>query len=270
VILPLLRLCGLYGPGRRNALALTRADIDLGFPDLPLAFDGYRLLHISDPHLETLPELADAAAALLAGETVDLTVLTGDFQRRPPSDPGAAVALLERVLEPLTTRDGIVATLGNHDTHAVVAPLEALGITVLINEAMRIERAGETLTLCGTDDVARYYTPDAAGCLQATREGFGIALVHTPELAQTAAAAGFSLYLAGHTHGGQVCLPGGRPIVTFLETNQEFARGLWRCGDMIGYTTSGLGSAAIPVRFACPPEVVVFRLRRMPAAGPLA
>jgi predicted MPP superfamily phosphohydrolase len=134
---------------------------------------------------------------------------------------------------------------------------------------MQVERAGAALTLCGTDDVARFYTPDAPACLRATVGDFRIALVHTPELAQVAAAAGFSLYLAGHTHGGQVCLPGGRPVVTYLETNHEFARGLWRCGNMIGYTTTGLGSAAIPIRFACPPEIAVFRLRRSPAPDPL-
>jgi predicted MPP superfamily phosphohydrolase len=262
LIVSALRAVGLYGPGRRNALSLAVNSLELAFPNLPSAFDDYRVLLISDPHLESLPELAQVAAQALRGLVADLIVLTGDFQRRPPTDPAHAAALLAPVLHSVTANDAIVATLGNHDSYAVVPHLESLGITVLVNEAVEIERGGAVLSVCGTDDVATFYTREAETSLHAQRGDFRIALVHTPELAQTAAAAGASLYLCGHTHGGQVCLPGGRPIFTFVEVNKGYARGLWRCGEMVGYTTTGLGTGAVPVRFACPPEVMMIRLRR--------
>ena len=76
-----------------------------------------------------------------------------------------------------------------------------------------------------------------------------------------AADGGFRLYLAGHTHGGQVCLPGGRPIITHMSRHRRYARGLWRHGAMVGYTSTGLGVSALPVRFNSRGEVVMITLR---------
>lgn len=256
-----LRMSGIYHLGMRNAASPTLARVELRFADLPAAFDGYRILHLTDTHFETLPQVGEAAARCLHGHDFDLAVLTGDYQRGAPSDPVAALAPLRTVLQAVTLRDGLVATLGNHDTSDLVPVLEELGATVLINEHAVIRRNQATLALAGTDDVSCFYTAEASACLENTPEGFRIALVHSPELAQAAVAAGFSLYLSGHTHGGQICLPGGRPILTCLAVNRAFARGLWRCGDMIGYTSAGLGSTKLPVRFACPPEIVSLVLR---------
>ena len=77
------------------------------------------------------------------------------------------------------------------------------------------------------------------------------------ELADVAAANGFDLYLAGHTHGGQVCLPGGRPIITHMVRLRRYASGLWRHGSMVGYTSTGVGITALPVRYFSRGEVVL-------------
>ena len=92
--------------------------------------------------------------------------------------------------------------------------------------------------------------------------GFRIALVHSAEIADHAAAAGFGLYLCGHTHGGQICLPNGRSLFTRLRRCHFGARGEWRAGAMIGYTSNGLGVGEVPLRFNCRGEIAMITLRR--------
>ena len=77
-----------------------------------------------------------------------------------------------------------------------------------------------------------------------------------------AAAAGCALYLCGHTHGGQICLPGGRPILTHLTRCRHLASGRWQCGAMTGYTNRGIGVSGPPLRFNCSGEAAVITLRR--------
>ncbi|MGE5504702.1 MAG: metallophosphoesterase, partial [Actinomycetota bacterium] len=96
---------------------------------------------------------------------------------------------------------------------------------------------------------------------------FGIALVHSPELAPEAAAAGHRLYLCGHTHGGQISLPGGIPVLTHDQRRhgqvpRRLARGRWSHGAMTGITSTGAGASGIPLRFATPPEMLRITLRR--------
>ena len=91
-------------------------------------------------------------------------------------------------------------------------------------------------------------------------------LVHTPDLAEDAARLGCALYLCGHTHGGQICLPGGWPIVQHLHKETRLGRGLWRRRQMIGYTSLGAGVAgSLPIRLFAPAEITLFRLRRAKA-----
>ena len=96
---------------------------------------------------------------------------------------------------------------------------------------------------------------------------FGVVLAHSPELVREAAATGHALYLCGHCHAGQVCLPGGRPLITHLSRHRKLYAGLWRHGDMWGYTSAGAGLSDPPVRFNCRGEVTEFRLRAAPAAA---
>ncbi len=138
---------------------------------------------------------------------------------------------------------------------------ENLGIDVLINETRSLQKGEAQIHVTGTDDVHYYYTDAARAALETAPDGFKIALIHSAELADVAANAGFSLYLAGHTHGGQVCLPGGMPIITNMSCHRRYASGLWRHGSMTGYTTTGIGVSGLPVRFNSRGEVVLITLR---------
>ncbi len=262
-------LGGVYRRGVRNALDIELRRIDVAFDALPGAFDGYTVLHLSDLHLDSLEDTAGRVAALVAGLEVDACALTGDFADSRRRGVANSLDPLGRVIAAVAARDGLFATLGNHDSAKLVEPLERLGVRVLVNERVAIERGGARIHLTGLDDVHYFYTEKAREALLAAPEGFNVALVHSPEIVETAARAGFAFYLTGHTHGGQICLPGGRPIVTNLRAPRAYAAGLWRCRDMTGYTSTGAGVSIPPLRFNVRGEVTLITLRRArPGGGP--
>jgi predicted MPP superfamily phosphohydrolase len=157
----------------------------------------------------------------------------------------------------------VYAVLGNHDTIRMVPGMEDLGIRVLLNESVPLERDGAAIHLAGIDD-AHYYRVDNLhkAAHDIPHDGVSILLSHTPEPYRNAAHADFKLMLSGHTHGGQICLPGGIPLITDADCPRAYARGPWRYHDLIGYTSVGAGSSIVDVRLNCLPEITLHRLRR--------
>jgi predicted MPP superfamily phosphohydrolase len=251
--------------GAARALRLEVTELTASFPDLPAAFDGYRILHLTDLHLDNIDGTAEAVAERVAGLDSDLCVITGDIRDNIHAPMAPLMKRLGHVVAAVRTRDGTVGVLGNHDSAAMVAPMEDLGIRVLLNETISYARDEDVLHVTGVDDVHRFRTEDARVALESAPDGFCIALVHSPEAAR-AAAARHRLYLTGHTHGGQICLPGGRPFAIGMKGNRDLARGVWRHGDMVGYTSRGLGACVLPFRAFCPGEVVCVTLRMGPPA----
>ncbi|MPY74421.1 MAG: metallophosphoesterase [Alphaproteobacteria bacterium] len=250
--------------GAERALRLGLTELTASFPDLPAAFDGYRILHLTDLHLDNIDGTAEAVAERVAAVESDLCVITGDIRDNIHAPMGPLMKRLGHVVSAVRARDGTIGVLGNHDSAAMVPPMEDLGIRVLLNETISYARGGEALHVTGVDDVHRFHTEDARVALESAPEGFCIALVHSPEVAHVAAAR-HRLYLTGHTHGGQICLPGGRPIAMGMKANRHLARGAWQHGDMVGYTSRGLGACVLPFRTFCPGEVVSVTLRKGPA-----
>jgi predicted MPP superfamily phosphohydrolase len=259
----MLTLTGLHGRGRRNALDIRLTSEMFAFPDLPPEFDGYRLLNVADPHFDTLEGTDERIASLIADCPADLLVLSGDYRRRVYGPFEQVLAPMARVLDAARTPpEGRLAVLGNHDPAAMVPPLEALGLRVLVNETLTIRRGDAALHFTGFDDVHYFYTEAADKAAAAAPAGFRIALVHSPEFAFNAARAGYRLYLCGHTHGGQVCLPGGVPILTANELGHRFVAGRWQHEGMQGFTSRGAGTSGLPVRFFSRGEVTLITLRR--------
>ena len=262
-----LRAIGLWQRGLANGLDIRYRTVELSLARLPREFDGYRILQISDPHFDAAPALGESIVRAVAGAEVDLCVLTGDFRahERGPFTQTEILEPLAALCRTVRAADGFLAVLGNHDVADMVAPFERLGLRVLINRAHHLRRGGQNVAITGLDDVHRYYTPAANAALAAHDPQIcGIVLAHSPEMAGEAAAAGHALYLCGHCHGGQVCLPGGRPLITHLSRHRNLYGGLWRHGDMAGYTSHGAGLSDPPVRFNCQGEVTEFRLRAEP------
>lgn len=260
----------LIRPLTASAYRPQLTQLDVSLPNLPRAFDGYRILHLSDPHFDRLPGLEHVLAEMIQTLPLDLAVFTGDYQDRR-FRPGAKRE--SKILQPMRTvcaaihaRDGMLATLGNHDSVHLVEPFEAMGLKVLCNETRQIRRGDQAVHITGIDDVHRYYTPMAREALRADRPGFKIALVHSADLYEEAANNGYALQLSGHTHGGQICLPGGVPIYTNLRAGRRFASGMWQHKQLIGITNRGAGTAGLRLRLFCPGEVLVITLRRATAA----
>jgi predicted MPP superfamily phosphohydrolase len=258
-----LRLSGLKERGRQNALGFVVRETPTPIPGLPPALDGLRILHLSDLHLDGHPGLGGLMAQAIHGLDFDLCVLTGDFRF---TDSGLYRHLTEELnaLAPaLRCPLGVYGVLGNHDFIEMAPLIEAAGVRLLLNEGQALEFNGETFWLAGLDDAHFYGLHDFDKALTgAPAEAAKILLVHSPELIPDAAERGFGLYLAGHTHAGQMCLPGGIPILIHARCERRYAAGPWQFNGMRGYTSAGVGSSGIFARFFCPPEIAIHVLHR--------
>ncbi len=260
-----LRLTLLHGRGRRNARALRLRQHELVLPRLPAAFEGFRILQLSDLHIDMDRAFPDVLVRLLQGVACDLCVITGDFRFRTHGAFDGVLAAMARLREHLGQR--VYAILGNHDSIRMVPHLEDLDIRFLLNESQAVRRGDEVIHIAGIDD-PHYYRVDN---LERARQGIpveavSILLAHSPEIYRQAAHAGFDAMLCGHTHGGQIRLPGGIPIMTNAKCPRRYCAGPWRHHGLQGYTSLGTGSSVVDVRFNCPPEVTVHELRRPQAA----
>jgi predicted MPP superfamily phosphohydrolase len=212
VIRNALKLTGLYWRARRNTERILVKRNDVMFKELPPLFDGFSILHISDMHVDMNEGAMRRLIELVGGMRYDLCVLTGDYRGKNFGPFEATLEGVARVRAHL--KEPVYGVLGDHDTIQMVPGLEAMGIRMLLNECERIVRGDEQIYLAGIDD-AHYFRVDniEKAALQIPSDEFSILLSHTPEIYRQAAHANFNLMLSGHTHGGQICLPGSIPII---------------------------------------------------------
>jgi predicted MPP superfamily phosphohydrolase len=259
----MLYCAGLYARGVRNALRPIVREVPLHFPNLPPAFDGFRILQISDLHIDGTDGLAEALACVLEGVSCDVCVLTGDYRFEDFGPCDEVYPRMRTVLSSVSATHGIYGILGNHDTADLAFGLEEMGVRMLVNDAAEIPCAARpSLWLIGVDDPFDFRCHDLRAALsEVPQNAFKILLAHAPELYDEAAENGIDLYLSGHTHAGQIRFPIIGSIRQNANCPRPYASGHWRHRGMQGYTTAGAGCSSLPVRFNCPPEVVVFELR---------
>jgi uncharacterized protein len=158
-------------------------------------------------------------------------------------------------------RTPVFGVLGNHDPLALLEPMEALGVRMLMNESVRLERDGAALYLAGVDDPHYFKSDDLARARSTIPNGHAsVLLAHSPEIYARAAAAGFDALLCGHTHGGQLCLPGGFALRSNAPCPRRLWAGAWTHGELSGYTSVGCGTCVVDVRLNCGPEITLHRL----------
>jgi predicted MPP superfamily phosphohydrolase len=224
---------------------------------LPPALDGLRVGFLTDVHLSAMVPASDVTRAvdLLAAARPDVIALGGDYVTDADVSRAAPVAEL---LAPLASAPlGAFAVLGNHDDDRVVpTALSARGFTVLRDQRTRLTIRGEAVDIVGL----RYWTRRLPDITRAVR-GAGpttFMLAHDPRRLREAATLDVQLVLAGHTHGGQVVLPGMGAVaarrfpVVAGEANE---------GHCTLFVSRGVGTVFVPVRINCPPEVQVLVLR---------
>jgi predicted MPP superfamily phosphohydrolase len=211
-------------------------------------------------HVDMSKSAMDRLIALLPDLRYDVCVLTGDY-RGPTHGPfDATLEGLARVRAHI--KGPVYGVLGNHDTIRMVPGMEEMGIRMLLNETETMTRGEQRIHLAGIDD-AHYYQVDNIEKVasQIPHEEFAILLSHTPEVYRQAAHAGFDLLLAGHTHGGQICLPGSIPITLSSKLPRRMGSGAWSYHEMAGYTSVGAGTCIVTVRLNCLPEITLHQLR---------
>ena len=262
----IFKLTGLYWRGQKNTERIEIRHNYVARQDLPPSFGGFTILQLSDLHADMNPGAMRRLIELLREVQYDICVLTGDYRGQTFGPFDAALEGVSQVRAQL--KELVYGVLGNHDTIRMVPGLEEIGIRMLLNECETITRGDQQIHLAGVDD-AHYYRADniekaASGIPPG---GFSILLSHTPEIYRQAAHADFKLLLSGHTHGGQVCLPGSIPITLDSVLPRHMGSGPWRYHDMRGYTAVGVGSSVVAVRFNCAPEITLHHLQRPSSPG---
>jgi predicted MPP superfamily phosphohydrolase len=263
VVQTCFKVAGLYQRGRRNAARPIVRETSIYSNKLPRDFDGFTILHLSDLHVEMSANAMSHVCTLLASVDYDICVLTGDYRAQTFGPYEAALSGTERVC--CAINKPMYGVLGNHDTIHMLPGLEEMNVRMLMNENVAIERGTSRIYIAGIDD-AHFYCADnlekaAAGVAP---NDYSILLSHTPEVYRQAAHAEFDLMLSGHTHGGQVCLPGSIPITLASVLPRRFGAGLWKYHNLTGYTSVGAGTCIAPVRFNCPPEITLHHLHSVP------
>ncbi len=256
----ILRFTGLASIGRRGAIDLRIEQNTVFSPAVPKGLDGFRILQLSDLHLDlqtgVMPRLLEAVASV----EYDLAVITGDFRNSTVGDFEDSLRETSHVLKAL--KPPVYAILGNHDFVEMVPRLEELGLPILLNETVTISHQGARLLLAGIDDPHFYKThdlPKVSGTGPAP-DLFRVLLSHSPETYEEASSH-FDFMMSGHTHGGQLCLPGGFPIIRNGHCPAQMLSGSWQHKKLVGYTSRGTGCCGVAARFFCPPEITVHTLR---------
>jgi len=247
---------------------LEVTQVNLPLVSLPKAFDGYRIVQISDIHIggwmnrQKLERVVELAMA----QSPDLILMTGDYVigRSWTSALDFAAQDFVDVITPLTQNFKTIGVMGNHDhwTDPIRSRemLKSAGVLELKNDVYRLERNGESLYIAGLDDISegehRLEEVEAKLPYGANT----ILLAHEPDYAeQTAITGKFLLQLSGHSHGGQVVIPFvGPPVLP--RWGRRYPAGLYQLGNMYLYTNRGVGMTSPFVRFNCRPEITVFTL----------
>jgi predicted MPP superfamily phosphohydrolase len=261
------RVPGLSRPySRQLERRLTLSEAEVGVRGLPPSFAGLRLLLIADPHIGPFvsPDAMERIFSRLVATEPDLIVVAGDVMTADVREfpPFAdAVRLLRAPL-------GVFGVLGNHDHYTkepgrIRSLLEDAGIRVLHNTAASIDRHGDRLVLVGIDDL-HLGQPDLDAALTAANELVSpgkaprVLVSHNPDILFEAAARDVSLVLSGHTHGGQIRVPGLGVLVRQSQCYLDEGRYTYAGTELV--VTRGLGVTGVPLRWHCPPEAILLTL----------
>ncbi len=247
-----------------EAERLSVEHIHIPLKNLKPVLEGFKIVHMSDTHLYPFTQLEFIREAIALANSLqpDVVALTGDYI----TDEVDSIFELAPALALLNAKHGVFASLGNHEVWAdpivIRASLESAGLSVLVNEGVVLNVGGETIYLAGVDALWDG-KPDLNAALEKSPLGVPVVLLaHEPDFADESTLDGrVSLQLSGHSHGGQICLPGLGPVAS-APYAQKYPKGLYDVNGMWVYTTRGIGTGPIPHRINCPPEVTEITLVR--------
>lgn len=263
-------LAGLAGSAGAYSVFVERYAVEtntyrIPVPNLPPAFEGFRIVQLTDIHHGSLMPLEWVRHLIRRANRIprDITVCTGDFVHA--RDTAEEIDAVWPALCELRAPGGVYTVLGNHDHWADAARslhwLKQSG-QELRHRAVRLERGGASLWLAGAGDLWEDHTSLDLLLASVPESACRIVLAHNPDTADTPYAARVDLMVSGHTHGGQVSLPFFGPPILPVE-NKNYSSGFKRSLRGGGvFISRGLGWAIYPVRFNCFPEIAVLELSR--------
>ncbi len=252
-------------------------EIELPLPHLPVALDGLRFVHLTDLHITRASKRYARLGAVLHQRKFDLALLTGDYMT-DEGDEEIALQVMGELCRQIRPRFGCFGVFGNHDTPAGQQKLRALPITWLDHDAQQV--GALPLTLLGAHS-GRIERPDAVALALAQAGAVGAAppqlardeqpvrmlLCHYPDWLPIAAEMRLDVMLSGHTHGGQIRLPGGQALINHADLPLALSAGLLRQRQTYCLLPRGVGEVQLPLRVCCPPQVLLVTLRRGPMLG---
>lgn len=264
----LLKISLLGKRARRNALDLELIPNDIYIPGLPDNLHGLKILHLSDLHIECVDGLLDRVINIVKNIHADITVITGDIRSRSFGPVQPSLQMMSAISQHI--KGDCYAVAGNHDSIRMIPALESMGIQVLLNESVTVTIKQQSISIIGVDDPGNYRCDDLPRALKAAdiskhSPDLTILLAHSPDCIDEASQAELDIYLCGHTHGGQVCLPGGFPLHRTAGRYGRYCSGAWKKAAMSGYTSRGIGTSIAPARFNCPPEITMHTIHRTAA-----
>lgn len=240
-------------------------EIDVGLANLGWNFNNFRILNLTDIHLgqwinpEYLDDLVDYVNAL----NIDLITLTGDYVSYVLDGYEES---LERSLSKLKARYGKYGVLGNHDhwmdSEKIREIFKSSGIVDLSNDVYTLEKNGEFLNICGVDSCT-VCADNLDKVLAKMRENTpSILLAHEPDFAEESSKTGkFDLQISGHSHGGQFIIPKVETTPFRGPDSRRYPVGLYKVGNMLQYTSKGLGTNSFRIRINCKPEITIITLK---------
>ena len=256
----------------RHELSVTNPTFYLR--NLPPAFHGFRIVQFSDIHLEEFTEeyFLNRVIARVNALDADLVLVTGDFCSRGPMSLSVSLAAAARCAQLLTALTCPVryGVLGNHDVAVgardVRSHLEANGLPILINQHVRIERDNQHFYLSGVNSMSAA-SPNLTTAVPDAPDAPVLLMAHEPDYADHVAnhpkGSLVDLIFSGHTHGGQIRIPGLRPLA-LPPFGRRYPEGHYLVGSSQLYVNRGIGTVGLPLRLNCPPEITVATLQPMP------
>ncbi|HBM15610.1 MAG TPA: metallophosphoesterase [Lentisphaeria bacterium] len=250
----------------RQAYSLKLTEHEIYFDLLPESFEGYSILFLSDLHIDMVLDIESKIFDIIDKTDFHACLLGGDYAYRyKGKNINITKEFADRLIKKIHSKDkAIYGALGNHDIYEFGCFLEEKGVKMLVNESVKIAKEDSHIYIAAIDDADYYKSHDFALCEEGIehKESFKIIISHTPDIYKEAEKFGYHLALCGHTHGGQVCLPGGFPIFTSSKAPRKYARGKWKHKNLHGITSNGIGCSAFAARLFCPPEIILIKLKK--------
>lgn len=244
-------------------------EVNVEIKDLDPVFHDYKIVNLSDLHLGQwlTVEYLEGIIDIVNRQEADMVALTGDYVSYILDDVAED---LERCLSMIEVKDASFAVLGNHDhwngAEEIRQILKNAGIIDVSNDVYSISKDTESgtaqLHIAGVDSMKVNKEDIDAVMKKIPEEGPAIMLAHEPDFADIAATTGrFALQISGHSHGGQFIIPGLNTTILRSECSRKYPVGEYQVGDMVQYTSKGLGTNVFWLRINCAPEITIFRLK---------